>query len=224
MRPADYDAKFNRVMQQEQQQQHSGQSAGNHHQPAKLRDTDKYNEINRLLNKKLSHERERKPRSRLEENPDDFEDSDQGSESHIPLQSVPQGPAPPLHHHHRKENLTDKQKFMEYTTKKQQLLKNYGAGEDQARYRQQQRYVEPTDHLPFEGVPPPSGGSSAAGHNKYAAVHRGTDLGQRTTERRHDRDSGDRIERVERRRDHEQREQILFVWGIKSRLGLTKNI
>jgi len=46
-----------------------------------------------------------------------------------------------------------------------------------------------------------------AGHNKYAAVHRGTDLGQRTTERRHDRDSGDRIERVERRRDHEQRER-----------------
>jgi len=38
-------------------------------------------------------------------------------------------------------------------------------------------------------------------------VHRGTDLGQRTTERRHDRDSGDRIERVERRRDHEQRER-----------------
>jgi len=29
MRPADYDAKFNRVMQQEQQQQHSGQSEYN---------------------------------------------------------------------------------------------------------------------------------------------------------------------------------------------------
>ncbi|XP_030244730.1 uncharacterized protein LOC108656098 isoform X2 [Drosophila navojoa] len=160
MRPADYDAKFNRVMQLEPQ-------PAKHEAAPKLRDTDKYNEINRLLNKKLSgHDRDRlKERSLHDDDLDDFDDSDPCSDP--PQKSLP---VPS----YRKENLTDKQKFMEYASKKQQQqqqqqqLKSYAAEEAQRYGGSRHRYVDPAE-LPFEQLPP------VPAHNKYAAVHRGAE-------------------------------------------------
>lgn len=165
MRPADYDAKFNRVLQTEQKQhsQLEYRSMGRDH--AKLQDTDKYNEINRLLSKKLSLERESPERQRYPQKviEDDYDDSDAANE-HLPLHGTSSASA------YRKENLTDKQKFIEYSTKKQPP-KTYAAEETQ-RYAGRHRYVDPAD-LPFEQPT----------HKKYAAIHRGAPSPDRSLER-----------------------------------------
>ncbi|XP_037937746.1 zinc finger CCCH domain-containing protein 13-like isoform X1 [Teleopsis dalmanni] len=147
MRPADYDAKFNRVMQAEQKPEHNRRHDATPREHAKLHDTDKYNEINRLLNKKLSLEQRPKHKSNEVE---DFDDSDPSID-----QVPPHAPSS-----YRKENLTDKQKFLEYNSKKQ--TKSYAAEEVQ-RYGGRHRYVDPAD-LPFDQPT----------HNKYAAVHHTT--------------------------------------------------
>lgn len=141
MRPADYDAKFNRILQSEQT--HIQKNA----EHSKLRDTDKYNEINRLLNKKLSLECEQEYR-------DEFEDSETSP--------------PPIPAHgsngYRKENLTDKQKFMEYSSsKKTSAQKVPGYIQEPPANARHHRYVDPIVNEPaFE-----------QSRNKYAAVHRG---------------------------------------------------
>ncbi|XP_017470809.1 PREDICTED: zinc finger CCCH domain-containing protein 13-like, partial [Rhagoletis zephyria] len=199
MRPADYDAKFNRIMQAETKHDYHRRADGGggggggsgsglrerdrEREHAKLRDTDKYNEINRLLNKKLSLERE-SPEKRFAKHtldePDRFEDSDPPSE-HIAVHPTSS---------YRKENLTDKQKFIEYTAKKQS--KSYAAEEAQ-RYGGRHRYVDPAD-LPFE---------QSTGHNKYAAVHRSTHSPERTS---HDHTArmGEREREPERLRERER--------------------
>ncbi|XP_053948963.1 uncharacterized protein DDB_G0284459 [Anastrepha ludens] len=170
MRPADYDAKFNRVLQAETKQEYHRRADGGggggtggrerdrerdrEREHPKLRDTDKYNEINRLLNKKLSLERESPEQHFTKQKLDDAEDFD---DSDPPSDHRPVHPTSS----YRKENLTDKQKFIEYTAKKQS--KSYAAEEAQ-RYGGRHRYVDPAD-LPFE---------QSTSHNKYAAVHRST--------------------------------------------------
>lgn len=209
MRPADYDAKFNRVMQLEPQ-------TTKHEAAAKLRDTDKYNEINRLLNKKLSgqdrdrererererarelererdRERERvKQRSLHDDDLDDFDDSDPCSEpqqKQLPIAAAG----------YRKENLTDKQKFMEYASKKQQL-KSYAAEEAQRYGGSRHRYVDPAE-LPFEQLPGPVQ-PMPVGHNKYAAVHRGAE--QTRSSNSSNSNNAERRERHDREREREK--------------------
>ncbi|XP_011179995.1 general transcriptional corepressor trfA [Zeugodacus cucurbitae] len=213
MRPADYDAKFNRVMQAETKQEYyrradgggggggggvsSNRERDREREHPKLRDSDKYNEINRLLNKKLSLERET-PDQRLAkhklDDAEEFNDSDPASD-HMPVHPSS---------NYRKENLTDKQKFIEYAAKKQS--KSYAVDEAQ-RYGGRHRYVDPAD-LPFE---------QTTSHNKYAAAHRSThspersDLGHsrsdlgHTRSSEHDRDREREPERLrEREREREK--------------------
>ncbi|XP_067639865.1 peptidyl-prolyl cis-trans isomerase G [Eurosta solidaginis] len=213
VRPADYNAKFSRVMQTETKQDYHRRADGGigggsrEREHPKLRDSDKYNEINRLLNNKLTLERdspdEHFAKIKLDD-AEDFNDSDPPSD-HMPLH------APTSSYH--KENLTDKQKFMEYSAKKQS--KSYAAEEVQ-RYGARHRYVDPAD-LPFE---------QPTSRNKYAAIHRSTlspDLGhtrmaererepERAREREHWREREHEREHErerEREREHErQRERV----------------
>uniref|UniRef100_A0A0K8V3C8 PID domain-containing protein n=2 Tax=Bactrocera latifrons TaxID=174628 RepID=A0A0K8V3C8_BACLA len=202
MRPADYDAKFNRVMQAETKQDYHRRADGGgggggggvnsnrererererDREHPKLRDTDKYNEINRLLNKKLSLERETPDPRLAKHKPDDgedFNDSDPASD-HMPVHPSS---------NYSKENLTDKQKFIQYAAKKQS--KSFAVDEAH-RYGGRHRYVDPAD-LPFE---------QTASHNKYAAAHRTTHSPERS-ELSHTR-SNERDREPERLREREK--------------------
>lgn len=173
MRPADYDAKFNRIMQAEQKQEYkSSQRSADRDRLERVvdkptRETDKYNEINRLLSKKLSIEREEpsvthhyRSSKQLEENFDDFDEPDRS--------------APPIPAHgssaaaaaYRKENLTDKQKFIEYSSGKK-YTKGYMPEPEPPRHSNgRHRYADGPAEMPFESA-------ALQTRNKYAAVHRG---------------------------------------------------
>lgn len=149
MRPTDYDVKFHRALQHDEKKAHYLRSEREH---PKLRDTDKYNEINRLLNKKLTldaiepdldhqhhprvhHMKHKKLTSEL----DEYDDSDLPNEK-LPLRATSSNG------YVGKENLTDKQKFMEYNSKQ----KSYAVEEAQ-KYGRRHRYVDPAD-LPFDAT------------------------------------------------------------------------
>ncbi|KAI8128244.1 hypothetical protein FF38_08582 [Lucilia cuprina] len=170
VRPSNYDSKINRVLQSEQY-------AYNHHkleeksrERSKLPDVEKTNEITALMKKNmaLNHDvSDQRYKYKSNNSLDDFDDQHHH--------------APPPHHGYRKENLTDKQKFMEYSTSKTKPTahsKSYAADEVQ-RYGGKHRYVDPAD-LPFE---------QNVVREKYAGFHRESnspdqsELGHRTAER-----------------------------------------
>ncbi|XP_037815262.1 zinc finger CCCH domain-containing protein 13 [Lucilia sericata] len=169
VRPSNYDSKINRVLQSEQY-------AYNHHkleeksrERSKIPDVEKSNEMAALMKKNLSlnHDvNDQRYKYKSNNSLDDFDDQHHHA-------------AP--HHGYRKENLTDKQKFMEYSTSKTKPSahpKSYAADEVQ-RYGGKHRYVDPAD-LPFE---------QNVVREKYAGYHRESnspdqsELGHRTAER-----------------------------------------
>lgn len=174
VRPTNYDSKINRVLQSEQY-------AFNHHKlEEKTRERSQNNEVEKAndiavmmkKNMMLKDEVDQRYKYKSNNSLDEFDDNHHSI--HAPVHG-------PTHSSYRKENLTDKQKFMEYSTSKSKPTpnpKSYAADEVQ-RYGGKHRYVDPAD-LPFE---------QNVGPKKYAAHHREThspdqsELSHRTADR-----------------------------------------
>ncbi|XP_058977750.1 uncharacterized protein LOC101896533 [Musca domestica] len=177
VRPTNYDSKINRVLQSEQQfaLEDKGRS--------KLHEERKSAYLNHV------ESAEQRFKSKSSKNLDEYADD-------------ADGPLPVAHSsYHRKENLTDKQKYIEYSSKPKPLPTKSYAHEEVQRYGGKHRYVDPAD-LPFEQNTKVSG--------KYGNYHRESnspehsELSHRTAERpgarSHDRRDGERL----RHRSHER--------------------
>lgn len=160
VRPTNYDSKINRVLQSEQQ--FATEDKGSRER-SKLHEDRK----NAYLNHVESTEQRFKNKS--SKSLDEYDDAN------VPPNNI--GHQSYL----RKENLTDKQKYMEYSTKTKPSSqpKSY-AHEEVQRYGGKHRYVDPAD-LPFEQNTTSSG--------KYGSYHRDShspdhsELSHRTAER-----------------------------------------
>lgn len=130
VRPSNYDSKINRVLQSEQYQYNHHKTEEKSRERSKLPDVEKSHELAAMMKKNMSlnHDaNEQRYKYKSNNSLDDFEDNHHTN-----------------HHSYRKENLTDKQKFMEYTTSKPKPLPI-----EAQRYGGKHRYVDPAD-LPFE--------------------------------------------------------------------------
>ncbi|XP_061391009.1 uncharacterized protein LOC133326373 [Musca vetustissima] len=178
VRPTNYDSKINRVLQSEQQFAHEDKGRSKLHEDRK----------NAYLNHVESAEQRFKSKS--SKNLDDYIDDADG-----PL---------PLGHssYHRKENLTDKQKYIEYSSKSKPLPTKSYAHEEVQRYGGKHRYVDPAD-LPFEQNTSSSGKYGNSYHRESNSPEH-SELSHRTAERpgarTHERRETERL----RHRSHER--------------------
>ncbi|XP_075159079.1 uncharacterized protein LOC142232230 [Haematobia irritans] len=190
VRPTNYDSKINRVLQSEQQ---FAMEEKNIRERSKLHEERKGAYLNHVDGP------EQRYKSKSTKHLDDYDDNS-NPPSNVGHQS-----------YHRKENLTDKQKYMEYSNKSKAIPTKSYAHEEVQRYGGKHRYVDPAD-LPFEQ-------NSSSG--KYDSYHRDShspdrsELSHRTAERpgaksRDVRDGGrirHRSHEREPERDHHSRER-----------------
>ncbi|XP_073833874.1 uncharacterized protein [Musca autumnalis] len=183
VRPTNYDSKINRVLQSEQQ--FGLEDKGSR---SKLHEERK----NAYLNHVESAEQRFKSKS--SKNVDDYNDDTDG----VPL--TPGGHAS----YHRKENLTDKQKYIEYSNKSKPLPTKSYAHEEVQRYGGKHRYVDPAD-LPFEQNTTSSSGKYGNSYHRESNSPEHSELSHHRTAERpgarsHERRDAERL----RHRSHER--------------------